>query len=400
VHIFWPHYFAPFFALGLAQLVTTLAAGVEFAALRFAAPRPHVIGAIATLAIGLAPTVAMADDGVKSLWVWRRTGGRYDDHGAPVRSQIDELVPLRVVARRGSPSGATIDAHPSAGWGWEHQWCFEGNSNTVAAPGANAPRSTTHPFWIARASGMSADEQRRYASIAHVRVYGDTWIVDQREPPAPLDAYSLNEREPNVFEWLFLYGTEPMRTIGDAPDPWLTWEWRTHLGQPAEPPSGEPRTLDEIRIAHNAAVDRGDEAAAARWRQRIDATLDHGPRASFGPSLDLLGIRAPGGVEPRVESWFQVLAPMGDATFDVKSSVVARATLSSIPPDPTERPNMAWPPSIPTRFWRPRWIYDTYAVLNHRIGRERYSGAWRGMGPGVVPRRADGAPDTTLLVVP
>ena len=49
---------------------------------------------------------------------------------------------------------------------------------------------------------MSGDEQRRIAAAAHVRIYGDIWVVDQREGPSPVDAFSLNEREPNPFEWL------------------------------------------------------------------------------------------------------------------------------------------------------------------------------------------------------
>jgi hypothetical protein len=399
VHIFWPHYFAPYLALALAQLVATLARGVKLVVGRYSSTRAPAVAAVAALAMGLAPVVAMADDGAKSLWVWRRTGGRYDDHGTLLRSQVDELYPMREVARRASPAGSTIDAHGSAGWGWEHQWSFEGNANPVGGPAASAPHTTTHPFWIARGSGMSADDQRRFAGQAHVRVYGDTWLVDQREGPAPLDAYSLNEREPNVFEWLFYGGTEPTRSIGPRPDPWLTWEWRTHLGQAADPPSGEPRTADEMRIAHNAAIARGDDAEAVRWRSRIEGLLDRSVRTSFLPGVDLLGVRTPGGVEPRVESWFEVTAPMGDATFEVRSQMVARGAFSSIPPDATDR-SMAWPPSIPTRLWRPRWIYKTDAVLNHRIGVERYLGAWRGMGAGPLPRRADGAAETTLVVLP
>ena len=399
VHIFWPHYFAPYFALALAQLVVTLGAGVRLMAGRLSARRAPAISAGVVLAVGLAPTVAMGHDGVQSLWVWRRTGGRYDDHGAFVRSQIDELYPLRAVARRRSPPGATIDAHYSAQWGWEHQWSFEGNANSVGGPTASAPRTTTHPFWIGRSSGMSPDDLRKVASQAHVQVYGDTWLVDQRDAPAPLDAYSMNEREPNVFEWLVYGGTEPTRSIGPTPDPWLTWEWRTHLGQPAQPPSGEPRSIDEMRIAHNAAIARGDDADAARWRGRIEGMLDRSVRASFVPGVELLGIRTPGGVEPRVECWFEVTAPLADESFDVRSQVVARGTFSSIPPDTTDRP-MTAQPTLPTRLWRPRWIYRLDTVLNHRIGRERYAGSWRGLSAGPVPRRADGAAETTLLVLP
>ena len=90
---------------------------------------------------------------------------------------------------------------------------------------------------------------------------------------------------------------------------------------------------------------------------------------------------------------------MGDASFNVRSSVEARAPFSLIDPDPIDR-EMAYPPPISTKLWRPRFLYMTYAVLNHRIGRERYAGAWQSRDGSPAPRRADGKPDTTLAVIP
>ena len=40
--------------------------------------------------------------------------------------------------------------------------------------------------------------------------------MDQREAPAPVDSYAVEEREPGVLEWLFYGGTEPMRAITSA----------------------------------------------------------------------------------------------------------------------------------------------------------------------------------------
>jgi hypothetical protein len=236
-----------------------------------------------------------------------------------------------------------------------------------------------------------------------VNVYGDAWVVDEREPPGPLDAYALVEREPGPLEWLFYGGTEPMRSVGATPDAWLTWEWRTHLGQPAPPPSpaGEPRTLDEMRIAHNLAASTGDGAAAERWLRAIEGQLDVTRAADFTPGLRLLGVRVTGGVQPCVESWFERTgdAPLGDASFDVRSTVEARAALSWIPPDPIDR-EMAFPPSLPTKLWRQGLVYRTTAVLNHRIGRERYWGRWRSRDGGPAPTRVDGQAETTLAILP
>ncbi len=211
----------------------------------------------------------------------------------------------------------------------------------------------------------------------------------------------MNEHEPNVLQWLLKNGTEPVRTVGPAPDPWLTWDLRTHLGQPADPPTGEPVTLDEMRIAHNVAVDGGDGAAAERWRERIVAQIDRAPETRFSGGIHLVGVRLLGGVEPRIEAWFECAEgrPPGDASFNVRSTVVARAPLSLIPPDPVDR-EMAWPLPMPTKLWRTGFLYKTEIVENHRIGRERYWGYWASRDAAPAPQRLDRAPETTLAVIP
>jgi hypothetical protein len=403
VHIFWPHDFAPYIALALAQLVHTFGAVAGFVARRFSATPSGVPGAVAgwvTLTLGLAPVLAMAHDGVASLWVWRRTGGRYDENGKVIRSNIDRLRIFELVVNPATVRGTPIDIHPSAQWAWEDLWKYQGLGNEVMVPLAGTPSAASHPFWIARGSGMSTDEQRKLAAHAHVRVYGDTWLVDQREPNAPLDAYSLNEREPNPIEWLLLDPTELHRTVGPAPDPWLTWEWRTHLGQDAPAPTAEPATLDQMRIAHNVAIVRDDAAAADRWRGKIESQLDRTAAAQYDSGLKLLGVRLLGGVEPRVEAWWEVGKPFtGDDYFAVKSSIERRATLSLIPPDTTDR-EVGWPEPLPAKSWKAHCIYSTTTILNHRIGVEQYVGRWVARGNNQVPHRTDNRPETLLAIMP
>jgi hypothetical protein len=403
VHIFWPHYFAPYFALALAQLAAAVGAVVRWVMRRFgssrAGARAPLAGAVAALAVGLTPVVAMAHDGVKSLCVWRRTGGRYNDSGSLIRSNVDLLDVVRQVIKPRMKFEMRVDLHPAVGWGWEQLWTFQGEQNPASAPVSGAPATSIRPFWLSRGSVMGGDEQRRVAGLDHIRIYGDIWIADQREHPAPLDAYSLNEREPNPIEWLVFGGTEPIRKVGDAPDPWLTWEWRTHLGQPATPPAGIPETMDEERIAYNFAVSSGDDTSAVHWRERIEAELDRSAATTFTSGVRLIGTRITGHAQPRVESWFECTGPMGEASFTVRSHVEARGTLSLVPPDPIDR-DMAFPPTLPTKLWKPRFLYVTDAVLNHRIGRERYAGTWQTRDGSPAPRRTDGKPDTTLAVVP
>jgi hypothetical protein len=400
VHIFWPHYFAPYFALALAQLAASVG-GVAGMAATIARPswaRAPALAGIVGLVVGLLPVIAMAHDGVKSLWVWRRTAGRYNDNGSLIRSGIDNLFVLRSVVIPRVKVGTRTDHYPSVGWGWEELWTMQGESNSVGTPATSAG-SSAHPFWVAHGTGMSGDEEKRIAGVAHVRVYGDSWVVDQREPVGLLDAYSLNEREPNPFEWLVYGGVEPMRSIKAQPDPWLTWEWRTAVGQPSMPPTGTPSTLDELRVAHNVAVAQGNDAEAARLLERIQRELDLGPATAYGPAVRLIGTRVTEGVEPKVESWFECLGPMGDWTFGVRSTVEASEALSLLEPDPTVR-DMALPPLMSTKLWKPRFVYTLRAVLNHRIGREKYAGAWQPRDASAVPRRVDGKPDTTLAILP
>jgi hypothetical protein len=399
VHIFWPHYFAPYFALALAELAGAIASTIGWVMRRLRASRVPVVVAATGLVVGLVPSLAMAHDGVKSLWVWRRTGGRYDDNGALIQSRVDLLLVLQDVVMPQTKRGMSLDVHPSVDWYWDHQWKFQGTANTVLRPLAGSAGVATHPFWVSRARGLSSDDQRRIAATSHVRVYGDAWVVDQREPYRSLDAFSLNEHEPNPLQWLLYGGTEPARSIGTAPDPWQTWEWRIHLGQLAPTPAGNPATLDEMRIAHNVAIALGDASAAQRWRGLIDADLDRSRAALFDRGVRLVGVRVTEGVEPRVESWFECVGPMGEAVFNVRSTIEARAAFSLIPPDATDR-EMAWGSPMPTKLWRAGMLYRTFAVQNHRIGRERYWGYWTSRDGSPAPRRIDGQAETTLAVVP
>jgi 4-amino-4-deoxy-L-arabinose transferase-like glycosyltransferase len=408
VHIFWAHYFAPYFALAMAQLAHTAGGAVDWVVRRWGPRLAADVVVWPTLVVGLLPLLVIVPDGVRSLWVWRRTGGRYDQPGDPkttgggssTRSSVDLLTVLDQVVVPATFRGMPIDAHPSVQWQWEHLWTYQGVAKEAAEPQASTPSAASHPFWVARPSGLLTADLKKIAAHAHVQAYGDVWIVDQREAPAPLDAYSLNEREPNLFQWLLFDPTEPHRAVGTQPDPWLTWEWRTALGQDAPVPTGEPKDLDQLRIAHNVAIERGDQKGAEALREKIEARLDRTMSLKYDTGLELVGVRRIGGVEPRIETWFAVDKPfVADLEFDVRSNVERREPLSLIPADTFDR-DMSWPEPVPTKLWKPRYLYETTTVLNHRIGVERYSGRWIPRETGSpFPHRVDNRPDTVLAVV-
>jgi hypothetical protein len=403
VHIYWPHYFVPYYALALAQLAHTFGWIAERVWLRTAppaAPRRAGLAAAACFAIGMLPVLAMVHDAVASLWVWRRTGGRYDENGKLIRDQLDAVEVVKQIVVPHTARGVRMDAHPSFKWGWEFLWTFQGEADSAATPAAGSTSVARHPFWIARASALSSQAQKKIAEEAHVRIWGDVWLVDQREPPAPVDAFAVDEREPGPLEWLLEGGVDPVRRMGTTPDPWLTWEWRVHLGQDAPPPQGEPRGIDQMRIAHNVAIQRGDAPAAEAWRERIESQLERSVATRFDGGVRLVGVRVTSGVQRHVESWFECTEPFsGDAFFHVKATMEARAPLSLIPMDTMER-EVAWQPTLPTSLWRRGYLYKTDAVANHRIGRERYWGYWMPTDAASAPRRPDGRLQTNLAVLP
>jgi Dolichyl-phosphate-mannose-protein mannosyltransferase len=403
VHIFWPHYFAAYFALAMAQLAST-AGGLAAAVGRMAGRRPRtaaLAGAWVALVVGMIPVAAMTPDAVRSLPVWRRTGGRYDDKGALIRTDIDELFVLENVVGPHQPRGALVDANPSVNVYWEEFWALRGGTRPQGDPApASASASAAHanePYWIARASGLGSGDQLRIAAMAHVRAYGDLWVVDQREAsPAPIDAANLVERDPGPLEWLAYGNWEPMRILGPGTDPLKTWDWRVHLNQPGPTPTPrETRDIEELRILHNAAVYAGETGRAELLREKIEGQLDRSVETAF-EGMKLVGVRVTRGAQPRLEVWFVTSTrPKNDAMFRVRSANDKSARFSLIPPDTTDR-EMAFGPRIPTKLWRPGFFYKIDVVLNHRIGVERYWGAWSAGGPA----RLDGRPDTTLAIIP
>ena len=221
-------------------------------------------------------------------------------------------------------------------------------------------------------------------------------MVDREAPPGPLQAYSFDEQEPNLLQWYFLSGVEPVRHI--RPDPFATWEWRTHLAQPATAPQAEPRTLEEIRVAHNIAVERGDAAAAEALKQRLEASFTSQVIAEYTQKISLLGIRQVGGVLPRLEVFFQAGGPTeADDVFWLRAKMTAPRRFSFVPMDEIER-DLESAQSMPTTLYRPGFIYRHTYVLHQRIGSELVWGTWRARYGGTAPEQPQNAP-TKLLTL-
>lgn len=392
IHIFWPHYFGAFYALALAQLAKTVGASARLLASTFSIGNPRVLAASFALLVSAGPTLVLIPDGLRSLRYARETGGRFNEKGSIIRSDMDAVIVGRHIAA-GLRENTILEAHPSMHWGWHHQWA---TNRPYRINGLPTRGYQQNPIYFARASTLSPDDQKRLANDFYVEAYDDIWVVHLQKPPAPLQGFTLEEREPSLWERYLLSGVEPVRAV--TPDPFVTWEWRTHLEQPAELPDMAPTTLEQKRIAHNVALFQGDTARAEELRAEIEAVLSKDASTTFTNGLALLGTRKIEGVKPRLEIWFQPTAPIrGEPTFNVNSLVEGKKRFSFIPPDPVQR-NVAYPTSISPSAWLPGALYKQTIVLRQRIGEERFFGFFTARR-GPLPTRTDGKPHTDLIVL-
>jgi hypothetical protein len=401
IHFFWPHHFALYFAFALGAFVTTLGGVVRFVGDRFRWPGATTAGAMSALVLAVLVAVVMLPDGWRALVLLRATGGRYDDKGSPIFSGTDGIWVTERFIRPEMFPGMHVHAHPSMSWYWEDTWAAKATDIQAGAPPALlGPSNVEHPFFIARASAMRPEEQLQISKASHVRVYGDVWLVDEREAAAPIDAYRVEERDPNPIQWLLFGGADPVRSTADKPDPFLTWEWRTHMGWTGELPPLEPQTLDEQRIAHNSALSRDDGATAERFRERIEAQLDRTVIAKFDDGTRIAGVRFIPGMRARLEVWFEAGdQPRGDAVFLIHSAIERAEPLSLVPASPVVR-EMSWDVPMPPKLWKKGFLYVAETPLLHRTGFEQYTGVWRSRDNSrPPPRRLDGQDETWLALI-
>lgn len=395
VHIFWPHYFAIYFAIAFAQFVVTVVAIWRWVSLRVIPRDARRLSAVFGVAIVALFFVVLIPDGWRTLAYARATGGRFNEKGYFIRSDLDLVHVLKRVVKPRLSEAVGPQLHtPSTGWAWHLGWAV---GQHVDGPNT-IPNGTGHWILVARASGLNTEAQKEFLSRYAAEIYDDIWVADRRKPPAPLQGFRFAEREPNLVERYLFGGIEPVRTL--VSDPFVTWEWRHHFDQQAFVPQIEPTTLEQKRIAHNIAVTAHDAVRAEALQVEIRRELTH-PMVAAYKGLRILGWRHIQGVFPRVEVWVQAEGPTeADLVFGVHSNVVAPKRMSFLPVDPGEQDN-ASPPALSTKLYKPGFLYTYTTVLRHRIGQERYWGFFWARDGKAVPPRIDGGPEhIELLVLP
>ena len=373
VHIFWPHYFAAFFALGMGALADSALWLGQGLASRFvrSSERQSWIPLAAVVGLFLAVLGAILRDGLPALHYAHGTGGRFNEKGVFIESDGVKTAVLAWLAPQLRPD-ATIGLHPGMKATWAQVWTLGGRVVKTDRPTATA--GAREAAYVAHTPFLPDADQELLASAHHVRAMGPVWVVTRDERPAPIDAFTVVEREPSLFEWYFIYGTEPVRSL--VPDPYATWELRTHFGQPAQAPSVPPSTIEQRRIAHNLAKSLGDEPKAAELARQIASEFG-GPHVTLADGTELVGTRFEPGVQPVLRLMFRAGGPLSaNVELHVQSRVIERAAWSSTMADPTVR-EVALPLGLSPKRWRPGWLYSHAVVVRKRPGTEVYE-LWLG----------------------
>jgi 4-amino-4-deoxy-L-arabinose transferase-like glycosyltransferase len=367
VHVFWPQYFAASFALGMGALVATATSALE----RRGVARP----ALVALGVALVPLLVMLRDSVPVLRYARATGGRFEEKGNLIDSQGDAMSVLRWLDER-LPPEATVALGRSLSPNWSQAWALAWRSVTLNEVPPSAEAHGNSSVWVGDSRMMPDAMQADLAAHFHVVAAGPLWLVTPAEPAAPIDAFAIDEREPTWWQWYFVSGTEPVRSL--SPDPFLTWELRVHFGQPAERPRDTPGTLEQKRIAYDMALDAGDAARAAALLQELSVAIAPlAPAGTSTPRLDdrteVLGTTRAEGVLPSVTVWLRAgqTADPPDVQLAVWSQVESRAPFSTIMADPFVR-EVGQPMAIAPSRWKAGWLYADRVLIRKRPGTERF----------------------------
>ena len=396
IHFFWPHYFALYFAYAFGALVFWLGVALARVAQHLQRPAVAPVAPMISLILGLFLLGVIVPDGVRALRYARKSGGRFNEKGYLIHSDFDKEAALRALAAR-MPDGATLGIHGSMKQSYWMDWVMERPLTQTVLPRVATP--LRDDFYALDLRFSSGAQVRSFARDFAVHAYGPFLTADLHRAAAPAVSEAVVAREPTWLEWLFVSANHARYEARDSA--YGPWELREHLGQRPNPlpplAAAAPGAIDELRIAHNAAVASGNAALAAALRGRLLARLDRRVARAFSQGVELLGVRFEPGASDVLSVYFLATEPLErDVQFRITSFVESAPFLSLTPRD-----ELGWdvgmPFSMPSSLWKTGFIYRSESELVRRPGRERYVGAFRGTG---APEPLSGERETELLTLP
>lgn len=386
VHVFWPHYFAVCFALGLGATAQS-AADV----LRLGLPKRPRAALGAYVLAALVP-LFMARDALATLVYARKTGGRFGEKGAFIQPDKDKVAALEYLSERAAP-GDVVTLNLNMRKSLWVPWSLE---HATKIDGASQFRGDER-FYVTDGRYSEGTMLRERSQHSGTTVVGPFWIFDRRSRE-PLEAFSVVKREPNLLERYFVSSTHALRRL--EVDPYARWEARATIYQSPNPlPTTEPQSFEQLRIAHNIAVEQAHFERAAQLKKRLLEGTDPRVATLYEDGTKLLAARFEHGASDVLTLYFESIGP-DDQRFAIRSRVEAPMAGSLVPADPLVR-EVGLPTTIPRNTWRAGFIYSSVTEILKRPGRERFYGLWLNTTSATLPLKTKrGESEVTLLVLP
>jgi len=373
VHIFWPHYFALYFALGCAALAQSALDLTRLASRRWPS-FGQIRWAYAVLAGFVLLVLAILPDGVRALRYAHRSGGRFNEHGRLIKADKDKSAALEWLSARWAPRAA-VTLHPGMRQSLWVDWALQRPVTTVtmlpSGPGTPADR-----YYVADLRFMSGAEQDTLASNFSSTVLGPFLAIDRAAPGGELRAFEVERIQPSALESYFVSSSHALRRI--VPDPFSTWEFKDRFDLTPNPvPAAPPKTFEQRRIAHNIAISRGDAASAAEHLEALLAGADRSHALDFGSGNSLLGTRLERGSSLVFSVYVRAAgADPSDPELSMHSTVTESPRTSLIDRD-AALAEVGMPFTIPASRWKSGYVYSSVTEVIRRIGKERWTATFR-----------------------
>jgi len=295
-------------------------------------------------------------------------------NGHPIKPDKDKVAALEWLSAR-MADGAGVILHAGMKQSLWVDWSVRRAVVSVADL-PDGQGSARDRYYVADSRFMSNAEQERLAERFSLTVVGPYLALDRTEAHRPLSAFDVERVEPSLLESYWVSRSHALRRV--TADPYSTWEWRDRFGMsPNEPPSSEPRTSEQRRIAHNIAVSRGDAAAAQRWLERLLEGCDRAHATTFSDGNELLGTRLERGASLVLSSYFRAAGPdLKDPELMVHS-VVERAPAGSLVDKDVITADVTIPFAIHASSWQRGYVYASITEVIRRIGSERWYASFR-----------------------
>ena len=224
---------------------------------------------------------------------------------------------------------------------------------------------------------MSAVEQEALVRGFAPVVLGSFVSVDRAAPVANLQAFTVQRVAPSWFEAYWVSGSHALRRV--TADPYATWELRDRFGlSPNEAPEAAPKGFEQLRIAHNIAISRGDALGAARFRAQTLAGIASAPGVSFANGDAYLGTRIERDGSLVATIYFSAAGPDETEPELFVHSTIDKGAFASLVPKDRIAAEVGMPFAIPASRWKRGYLYSSVTEVIERIGSEVWLATFHG----------------------